>query len=57
MWATKGEGAGSWIAIDMKQKMVIQSFTILNRKNPAEDNKDVTVTFDGIQAKRKITLA
>lgn len=56
MWATKGEGAGSWIAVDMKDKMMIESFTILNRKNPQEDNKDVSVTFDGDQAKKTITL-
>jgi hypothetical protein len=46
MWATKAQGAGSWIAVDMKEKMTIHSFTILNRKNPKEDNKDVTVSFD-----------
>jgi hypothetical protein len=45
MWATKGEGEGSWIQVDFRQKVKVTSFRYQNRNNAAEDNKEIILSF------------
>ena len=46
MWATRNEGQGAWISIKFKQLIQLSRLEYINRRNPAERNSIIELTYD-----------
>lgn len=45
MWSSSNEGVGAWIEVEFKGLYEIRKFSYKNKKNPAERNKSIELSF------------